>query len=375
MKICIIGPTHPYRGGISMYSSLLYQELSKKHETKLISFKKQYPAFLYPGKSDKDFASGKKIEIPCERIFDPLSPVSWYKTCKNIVDYSPDVVLIHWWVTFFAPGYYCLIKLLKKYSRIPIIFLCHNVIEHEASYIKNLLTSKVLKCGDFFIVQSSKDEQKLIEIIHNIRKIKKVHHPLYDVYRFTGMTQQDAMTKLGEKSSIIILFFGLVREYKGLKYLIEAMSLLPPTLDLKLYIVGEFWEDKTKYSSMIESFNLHNVIIKDEYIPNEEVETYFAASDLVILPYVSATGSGIVQAAYGFDKPVIVTNVGALPEVVVEGKSGYIVPPKDPKSIADKITQFFTSDDKMKFNEFIMEYKKKFSFKSVVEVIEEFVEN
>ncbi|MBU1626945.1 glycosyltransferase [bacterium] len=357
-----------------MYTSLLYQELKSRHDMLFISFKKQYPTFLYPGKSDKDLISKDLVNIESHRLFNPLSPISWVYTYKKIKEFSPEIVVFTWWISFFAPSYFVLICFLRLMTKSEILFLCHNVMDHESNFIKSLFSKAALKKGDYFIVHSTKDFQNLEQFILKER-IKKVFHPLYDVYNQTDLSKEGAKNRLSEKSGII-LFFGFIREYKGLKYLIEAIAKLPSTFDAKLYIAGEFWEDHEKYSNLIEELKLHNrIVIKNAYIPNEDVEVYFKAADIVVLPYISATGSGIVQISYGFDKPVLVTEVGSLPEVVIEEKSGFIVPICDSEAIAKKLEEFYSSKDKNKFSKFIKEYKKNFTFGKIVDAIEGFKGN
>ena len=370
MKISLIGPTNPFRGGISMYSSLLYNQLKTRHEIQFISFKKMYPSFLYPGKTDKDSSSRELLNIRCERIFKPFSPISWFATFKRIKAFSPELVIFSWWVSFFAPSYFILIKLLKWKTNSKILFLCHNVIEHESNPIKRLFTKSVLKNGNFFIVHSDMDYMNLNQFIPK-DKIKKEHHPLYDIYNLTTISREEARNKLKEEEGII-LFFGFVRKYKGLKYLIQALAKIPSTVKAKLYIVGEFWESRAQYDQLINSLNLMDrIVINDSYIRNEDVEVYFKASDIVVLPYISATGSGIVQLAYGFDRPVIVTDTGSLPEVVVEGKTGFVVRSGDPYEIAEKLQEFYSIKDKSSFSTYISEYKKKFTFTRIVDSMEE----
>ena len=356
-----------------MYTSLLYQELKSRHEVLFISFKKQYPSFLYPGKSDKDLISKELVSPESIRSFSPISPMSWFSTYKKIKDFSSEIVIFPWWVSFFAPSYFVLINLLKSQTKSRILFLCHNVVEHESNPIKKSLTKSILAKGDYFIVHSDRDYLNLQKFVSENR-IRKAFHPLYDVYNCTILTKEQAKEKLSEKSSII-LFFGFIREYKGLKYLIEAIAKLPSTIDAKLYIVGEFWENQEIYTDLIKNLDLkERIVINNKYIHNEDVEVYFKASDIVVLPYISSTGSGIVQLAYGFDKPVLVTETGCLPEVVVEGKSGFIVSPKDSDAIAKKLEEFYAIKDKDIFSKFISEYKKNFTFGKIVDAIEELKE-
>ena len=376
LKIVLLGPTYPFRGGISHHTTLLYENLKKKHDTVFISFLRQYPQFLYPGQTDTDPSKNSFGPDDNIRIFDSLNPLSWLKTAKMVVSHNPDLFILPWWVAFFTVPYLCILKYVKRFPNIKILFICHNVVEHESSRIKKICTKLVLKSGHFFLVHSGEDKRNLEAVIPN-PEVRQTYHPIYDIFKEKSAVigKNEAKESLGFKDdSKVILFFGFVRPYKGLKYLLEALPKLIESDDsYNLLIVGEFWKDKKEYFDMIEDLKISDhVKIIDKYVPNEDIPVYFYASDIVVIPYVSATGSGIAQMAYGFEKSVIVTNVGALPEIVENGKTGFIIPPENPDKIAEAVIDIFEDKKYLEFEKNIKENNYKFSWDYFVKVIESF---
>ena len=262
--------------------------------------------------------------------------------------------------------------LLRHLRGIKTLFACHNVFPHERFPMDKLLTKQTLRKGDCFIVQSSQDENDLKSILPNAH-YKRAVHPTYNAFRMQNMSKDHARRLLGiSPDEKVLLFFGFVRKYKGLDHLIKAMPDIKKKIDnCKLLVVGDFGDDKGDYISLIERENVGDAInVYDGYIPDTEVEKFFAACDIVVLPYVSATQSGIVQIAYGFEKPVIATNVGGLPDVVTDGKTGYLVEPENPQAIADAVIRFFTDKRTEEFENSVKEENYKFSWDRMVENIE-----
>ena len=235
-----------------------------------------------------------------------------------------------------------------------------------------ILSKAVLRQGDQFITQSGTDTQDLKSIIPECSYIQAVH-PTYNAFRFVGMDKEEGRRQLGiSEDEKVLLFFGFIREYKGLKHLLRALPLLREKTDkVKLFVVGDFGSDKEEYMELIKELSIDEMLeIHGGYIPDREVEKYFAASDLVVLPYESATQSGIVQIAYGFEKPVVVTAVGGLPDVVVDGKTGYVVTPRDPKALADAAARYFGEEKEAEFKENIKKEAYKYSWDRMTEHIE-----
>ncbi len=373
MKLALIGPTYPFRGGISHYTTLLYEHLKNRHEVRFFSFKRQYPGWLFPGKSDID-PSQAHISVPgAEQVIDSINPVTWLKTAREIVKYDPDAVVLPWWVAFWAPQFMTMAGLVKRYSRARIVFICHNVVAHESTLLDKIATRMVLGLGDGFLVHSDEDRQNLLKMLPEA-KVCKRFHPTYDVFQFAGFDRDECRRLLGISGNAL-LFFGFVREYKGLKYLLAAMPEILQQVPVTLLVVGEFWKDKAGYLDVIRELGIaDNVKIVDEYIPNEAVGKYFTAADLVVQPYVSATGSGVVQVAYGFERPVVATDVGCLPEIVENGKTGYVVPPADSQAIADAVVSFFREGRADEFQDNIRAIQYRFSWENLVDGVEEMVQ-
>lgn len=367
-KIVLIGPVYPYKGGISHYTSLMYKALHKKYDVTMVSYKFQYPRFLFK-KEQKDKSSNSfKIEDTKYWIH-TANPFNWICSALKIKNENPGLIVIQWWHPYFAPCYFIMTKLLRKYK---ILFVCHNVFPHERFLFDRLLARGVLRQGSCFIVQSSTDANDLKNIIPNA-VYKQTVHPTYEVFNFRNLSKKSARKILEIPSEQkVILFFGFVRDYKGLKYLIRALpNVIQIFPEIKLLIAGDFSSDKKIYLDLIIEEKVgKNITIYDRYIADNEVGNFFAASDLVVMPYESATQSGIVQIAYGFEKPVIVTNVGGLPDVVIEGKTGYVVEAKNKEELSQAIIKFYMEEKENEFIEGVKAEAYKFSWNRIVEDIE-----
>jgi len=238
------------------------------------SFKRQYPKLLFPGKTDIDPSKKQFQEEGVIQILDSMNPITWFMTVYKITVKKPDIVIIPWWVSFWAPQFWTITSVLKIFNSTKVLFLCHNVVEHESKWIDKILTKFVLKNGDFFIVHSDDDKQNLLSMFPGA-KVKKSFHPTYDVFNIGDFDPGIIRGKYGIEGDII-LFFGFVREYKGLKYLIKALPEVLSKINVTLLIVGEFWYDKDKYLQLIDKLGIkEKIIIVDEYVPNEEVGLYF----------------------------------------------------------------------------------------------------
>ncbi len=370
-KIVLIGPVYPYKGGISHYTGLMYRALMKKFDVYMMSYKMQYPKLLFK-KEQRDYSNEMfKIEETDYRIH-TANPFNWVGTAKQIKKMKPDLVLFQWWHPYFAPCYWSLCKFLGK--KIKKLFLCHNVFPHERFPMDKFLARKTLKNGNYFIVQSTQDEEDL----KSIRKeavYRRTVHPTYNAFKIQNLSKEEGRKQLNiEADEKVLLFFGFIREYKGLKYLIDALSGVAAEVDkVKLLIVGDFSgeEEKNSYVNRIKEQRVQDFVeIHDGYIPDKEVEKFFAAADLVVLPYESATQSGIVQIAYGFEKPVVVTDVGGLPDVVTDGKTGYVVEAKNSAALAEGIVKFFREEQAQSFHAHILEEAEKYSWDRMTEVVE-----
>ena len=374
-KIILIGPVYPYRGGIAHYTGLMYRELSKKYDVEMLSYKMQYPKFLFK-KEQRDYKNDSFKIDGTNFLINTANPLNIIKTAKYIRKKKPDLVLIQWWHPYFAPCYWLLAKFMGKQN---LTYVCHNVFPHERFLLDKILTRLVLKSGKHFILHAGQEEAELKQIVQN-PDCQVTPHPSYNAFCFEHMTKEKARETLGlSPNKKVLLFFGFVRPYKGLKYLVHAMPQIRERLgDVTLLIVGEFSgaEDKKCYIDQIKELNLTlgtSVIIKDGYTPDREVEKYFAACDMVVLPYESATQSGIVQIAYGFRKPVIVTDVGGLPDVVSHNRTGYVVPPQDKTALAAAVIKYFAENKEKEFSKNIADEAYRFSWERMGEVVERWI--
>ncbi|MBD5524284.1 MAG: glycosyltransferase [Lachnospiraceae bacterium] len=370
-KIVLIGPVYPYKGGISHYTGLMYRELEKRHDVELISYKMQYPKFLFH-KEQRDYDNDSFKIAGAEYMLHTANPFNIIRTARRIRRQRPDIVVIQWWHPYFAPCYFLLTHFMGRQK---IVFICHNVFPHERFPMDRFLTKLALKRGDHYIVHAREEASELEKIKKNPDYVV-TPHPTYNAFRFEGMSKAQARERLHvEQDEHVLLFFGYVREYKGLKYLLRAMpAILREDSKVRLLVVGEFGSDRDDYQALIDESGVgEHVNVVDSYTPDREVEKYFAAADLVVLPYISATQSGIVQIAYGFTKPVIVTEVGGLPDVVEDGRTGYVVQPKSPEAIAAAAVKFFRENRAESMAENIEKEAYRFSWERMGDVIEGFM--
>lgn len=372
MKIAMIGPVHPYKGGIAHYTDLLCRALREDgNEVQLYSFKFQYPKLLYK-KPQKDMKSSGFGTNDADFCIHTLNPFNWIKVAGRIKKQKPELIILQWWHPYFAPCFWSICKLLRREK---ILFVCHNVFPHERFPLDRLLTKWTLGCGRYFITQSKMDARDLLSVKHDA-VYRVTPHPTYGMFCKQGMSMQKAREQLQiDQGQRVLLFFGFVRKYKGLQYLLEAMKLLKErNFKVQLWVVGDFGEDKEEYVEQIRAFEIGDQVqMVEGYVPDDEVEKYFAASDLVVLPYLSATQSGIVQIAFGFEKPVLVTEVGGLPDVVTNGKTGYVVEPRSAEMIAEAIMDYYINNRREAFVSQIEKEKDRFSWKTFVDTMMEMV--
>ena len=368
MRIALVGPCHPFRGGIAHYTTSLYRALEDAgHQVQTYNFSRQYPDVLFPGTTQEDHSKAP-FEVPNDQCVDTLNPVSWALTGWRIARTRPELTIIQWWHPYFAPSFGTIARIVRRGSGSQVVFLCHNVLPHESSIVDKRLIHWAFRSSDSFLVQADKERAKLRELIGYRPQIEVVPHPIYDVFAEEGgeVTLEDAREKLRLKGENILLFFGYVRPYKGLSILLNALPLLK-TEKTQLVIAGECYEDKQKYLNLIRELRIEDrVLFLDQYIPNEDVRVYFAAADLVVLPYRSATQSGIVQVAYAFGVPVVVSAVGGIPEMVDDGETGLLVPPERPGQLAAAIDRFFREGLSDQLKEGIRRKREAFRWDSVV---------
>ena len=365
MKITILSTAYPLRGGIAHFIGLLYKELNKNHEVKVITFKRQYPSILFPGKSQLE--AGDNVEIiPTEILIDSINPFNWVKAGLKIKNDAPDVLIYKYWMPFFAPCFGTISRIAKRNKKTKTLVICDNVIPHEKKPGDIFLTKYFFNKVDYFILLSEKVEKDLLKLLP-AAKSKVLPHPVYSNFGLP-LDKDEAKSFLKIKAEKVILFFGFIRDYKGLDILLEAISLLKDRLDIRLLVAGEFYSNKEKYLSLIDKLDLKkNLLMFTDFIPTSEVKYYFSAADCVILPYRDATQSGIVQIAMNFRKPVIAANVGGLGEVIIDGETGYIVDKENPAMLAEAILKFYEDEKEEIFVSNIEKEVEKYSWEKFVD--------
>jgi len=310
MRLTLIGPVFPYRGGIAHYTGLLARSLLEhNHNIQLISFKRQYPAWLYPGKSDRE-PGQPPVDIAALYSLDPFYPWTWTRTSKLIVDYQPHATIIQWWTTFWAPAFSRLVKYLQK-SNIPVIYIIHNVMPHEIKRWDRWLATLALSQSNRFIVQSIREEARLLALLPEAQ-VETCPLPVFDLNQPKRLPKNTAFSQLGlSPTGPVLLCFGIVRAYKGIRYAIEAIAELKERGHrYHLLVAGEIWEDKRLYLDQIGKLGIADqVTLDDRYIPNEEISKYFSAADVFLAPYIDGTQSAAIKLALGYGLPIVASDI------------------------------------------------------------------
>jgi glycosyltransferase involved in cell wall biosynthesis len=370
LRFCILGPAYPLRGGIAQYLAILYSQLKQDHEVSFISFRRQYPSFLFPGKTQLD-PGPARIDVSPRALIDSVNPVSWFAAFNYLRKQRPHLLIFKWWIPFFAPCYASISFLARKFAGARVLFICDNVVPHERSMSDRLLTRIAFSQADYFVTLSHSVMEDLRRIRPGARAVE-IAHPSYVYFTFGRVEPGEAKKKLG-LAGRTLLFFGYVRPYKGVHNLLDAFARVNARLNATLVVVGEFYEPAKPYAEHIERLGLgQSVRLVDRYVSDDEVGLYFSAADVVILPYVSATQSGVVQVAFAFDTPVISTAVGGIPEVVKDGINGLLVPPNDSDALAAAMVRFFEEGLGNRFGDNIRAGSEAFSWKPLVETLERF---
>ncbi len=363
MKVVLVGSAHPLRGGLAAYNERLAKQLQDEgHEVIIYTFSLQYPAILFPGTSqysDEPAPSNLQIKVKVNSI----NPFNWFMVGMELRKINPDLVLFKFWLPFMGPCFGTLARLVKWGKNARVISILDNVIPHEHRFGDYWFTRYFIQPVDGFIAMSD-------SVMYDLKKFTStkpcllIPHPVYDNFGeiiSKGEARKKLGIQLGEK---VLLFFGFIRGYKGLDILLNAMA--DPNIvnsKIKLLVAGEFYEDRTVYDQIIAKHHLADKLyLHTDYIPNIEVKNYFCAADVVVQPYKTATQSGISQMAYHFERPMIVTRIGGLPEIVPHGKVGYVTDIA-PQAIADAVIQFF--DSKQNWLDGIREEKKKYAWQNI----------
>lgn len=342
MRIALIGPVYPYRGGIAHYTTLLCRTLRDRgHEVLLISFRRQYPRWLYPGKSDKDPSQTPLTTEDAKYWIDSLNPLSWLTSFRRIRAFGPERLILQWWTLFWAPVWLVLGMLNRLLLRKPLVLVCHNVRPHEKKRSLRIVERLVLELADVCIVHSEEEKRYLLSMVPRTTVVKQ-QLPVFGLFSNGGELRTSARRVLGLPLRVpVFLFFGIVRPYKGLRDLIVAFSKVKYDLHRSLLVIaGEFWEPRQDYERLVGELGLGaSVRIDDRYIPDEELKMYFSAADIVVAPYRSVTGSAVVQTARGFGLPVVATKVGSLSELADTDDCIMLVEAENGRALADAMVE------------------------------------
>ncbi len=349
MKIVIVGTAHPFRGGLAAYNErLARQYLNEGHLVEMVTFTVQYPSFLFPGKTQ--FSDEKAPDdIKIKRLINSVNPFSWFKAGREIKKMNADKVIFCYWMAFMAPCFGTIARMVRSKTT-KTIALVHNMIPHEPTILDKLFPRYFVSAMDGFVAMAESVVADIHQFTDTQKPIAVSPHPIYDHYG-EAMDKPKAAMRLGLHEKIsYILFFGFIREYKGLDLLLEAFAdSRLREFPVKLIVAGEFYENPEPYMQLIYKLKLENLVeLRTLFIPDSEVRSYFSIADIVAQPYRSATQSGVSQIAYHFEKPMLVTNVGGLSEIVPHGKVGYVVD-VEPKQIANALFDFFTNKRSAEF--------------------------
>ena len=369
MKIIIVGPAFPLRGGIANFNESLCREFSKAgHDAQIYSFSLQYPSFLFPGTTQYDTGKAPS-DISIKTCINSINPFNWVNSALKIKKQKPDLVIVRFWIPFMGPCLGTIMRIIKFNSNIKVIAITDNVIPHEKRFGDSFFTRYFVKSCQGFVAMSKAVLSDLNTFTNNQHKAF-IPHPIYDTFG-EKVSKQDALQKLKlDPSKHYILFFGFIRQYKGLDLLLKAMADEQiKKLNIQLIVAGEFYESPEPYLQLIQEGQLEqHLILNTHYIHSDLVKYYFCAADLIVQPYHTATQSGVTQIAYHFERPMLVTNVGGLAEMVPHQICGYVAD-RDPQQIADYIKDFYLESREEEMVKNTIQEKKNFSWKAMVDGI------
>ncbi len=368
MKIAYISAFYPFRGGIAQFNGALYRALETEHEVKAFTFSRQYPKILFPGTTQEVSQNDSADPIPAKRILDSVNPITWTRTVRAIKDFEPDIVLSKFWMPFLAPSVGWVLSRTKKFAT--NVCVLGNVIPHESRFGDEALVRYNLKQSHGFLAMGKSNEQELLGLFPDAKYFFH-EHPFYEHFP-PRVPKDEALRKLNlPKNKKMMLFFGFIRDYKGLDILLESFSELGD--DYHLIIAGEIFGSFDKHDEIIKRNGAENKVSKFiKYIDDGDVSEYFSAADVCVLPYRTATQSGITGISMNYNLPVIVTNVGSLPESIGENGLGIVCGPPDSKLLASAVKDYFENNRSAEFIGKIKSFKSKYSWESLAKEIVRF---
>ncbi|OUV76015.1 MAG: glycosyl transferase family 1 [Flavobacteriales bacterium TMED123] len=366
MKVTILSTAFPYRGGIAVFTERLARAfLNDNDDVNIRTFSLQYPNFLFPGKSQYSTAD-KPDDLQISQEVNSINPFNWIKIGRKIKKQKPEILILKYWIPFMAPCLGTIARIVRSNKHTKVICVIDNLIPHEKRIGDQLLNSYFVKSVDGFVAMSESVFNDLDKFDKTKKKILGVH-PLYDNFG-TAISKSKAINCLRlDNNYKYMLFFGIIRKYKGLDILLEAFAdKRLQHQNLKLIVAGEFYEDYKPYEDIIKKHNLQDlVILHTHFIPDDKVVNYFCASDIIVQPYKNATQSGVTQIAYHFEKPMLVTNVGGLKEIVPHNKVGYVCEPNT-KAVSDCLFDFFSNEKEKEFINGVKAEKSKYSWDKMI---------
>ena len=368
MHIVLLGTAYPFRGGLATFNERLARQLQAEgHTVEVITFTLQYPSFLFPGKTQYSTEKAP-TDLHISQQVHSCNPLNWIKVGRHIRDKQPDLLISCYWMAFFAPCFGTIQRIAQHNGKTRCIALVHNMIPHEPSILDKLFAPYFVRATDGFVALSE-------SVVQDIDRLDRTHkpktfypHPIYDHYGDPISKEQACQALQLDPNKQYMLFFGLVRAYKGLDLLLDAFAKVKDQLpNLQLIIAGEFYEDEDKYRTQIANNQLTDrVILKNEFIADADLCKYFGAADLIVQPYKSATQSGVTQVAFHFEKPMLVTNVGGLGEIVHDHKMGYAVEP-NADAIAEAIADYYHNNRQADYTEYLIQQKDNYSWSGMAQ--------
>ncbi|MFK8044167.1 MAG: glycosyltransferase [Crocinitomicaceae bacterium] len=368
-KVILVGVSHPFRGGLASYNERLIEEFNKYgDETEIVTFTLQYPKFLFPGKTQYS-SSPKPSHLKISERVNSINPLNWLKVGRQLKKEQPDLLILKYWLPFMGPCLGTIARIVKKNKHTKVICVIDNIIPHEKRPGDKIFTKYFVKPVDAFVAMSKSVLSDLKQF--NVDKPALFSpHPIFDNFG-EKISREDALERLGLNSDQnYVLFFGIIRDYKGLDLLLQAFSNDQfPELNVKLIVAGEFYANEQTYIDLIKELKLEeHVILINEFIANEDVKNYFCAADILAQPYKTATQSGVTQIGYHFEKPMLVTDVGGLSEIIPHDKAGYVVQP-NPSDIRNALLDFFQNSRKAEMTQNICIEKEKYSWDKMVNTV------
>lgn len=369
MKIVVLGTAWPYRGGIALFNERLAREFQKENDEVITyTFTLQYPSFLFPGKTQYSEEPAPQ-DMNIVRKVSSVNPFNWIKVGRELKKMAPDLIVIGFWLPFMAPCLGTIARIARKNGKTKVVSVVHNIVPHEHRIGDKMFATYFCNSVDGFVAMSDSVLNDLT-LFDSVKPRVFCRHPLYDNFG-KQVDREEALSELGlDTSNRYMLFFGLIRDYKGLDIMLKAYAdSRLRKMGVKLIVAGEFYNNAEKYFELEKELGLEGEVIwHREFVPDSKVRYYFGAADIIVQPYKSATQSGVTQIAYHFEKPMIVTNVGGLAEIVPNGKAGYVVEP-DEKEIADAIVDFFGNNRQDEFKEGLLFEKRKYAWSNMTKSV------